>query len=499
MNRIIVNAGRGASRVSRHIYGHFAEHLGRCVYEGLWVGEDSKIPNVRGLRTDVVAALKKIKIPNLRWPGGCFADEYHWRDGVGPRSERPSIVNTHWGGVAEDNSFGTHEYLDLCAQLECEPYICGNVGSGTVQELSQWVEYVNCDGVSPMTKLRGLNGRGESWGVKYWGIGNENWGCGGMMRAEYYADLYRRYAIYCRQYGCNALFKIACGPRNDDYHWTEVLMAETFMEGNFRNQLHGLSLHYYTIPGAVPHRGSATAFNSDEWFITMKKALYMDELVAKHSAIMDRYDPNKKVALIVDEWGTWYDVEPGTNPGFLYQQNTVRDALVAGLHLNIFNNHCDRVKMANIAQTVNVLQAMILTDGDKMILTPTYHVFEMFKVHQGAALIPTVVECEEYRAPRDSIPSLSASASRDEAGAVHISICNVDREAVKSVSCELHGISFRAASGRILTGASMQERNTFETPDLVMPMEFKDFVLSKNVLEVRMPPRSVVVLELKPE
>ena len=497
MNRIVVNAGLGNSRISRHIYGHFAEHLGRCIYDGLWVGEKSSIPNVRGIRSDVVEALKKIGIPNLRWPGGCFADEYHWMDGIGPKAARPKMVNTHWGGVTEDNSFGTHEFLDLCSQLDCEPYICGNVGSGTVQELSQWVEYVNFDGVSPMAELRRKNGRDRAWGVKFWGIGNENWGCGGLMRPEYYADLYRRYGIYCRQYGYNKLFKIACGPRNDDYHWTDVLMSQTFMEGNPRNQLHGLALHYYTVPGEVPHRGSATVFNEDEWFLTMKKALFMEELVSKHSAIMDKYDPRKKVALIVDEWGTWYDVEPGTNPGFLYQQNTMRDAVVAGIHLNIFNNHSDRVRMANIAQTVNVLQSVILTEGEKMVLTPTYHVFEMFKVHQGASLVPTIIESEDYATSRDSVPAVSASASRDDEGRIHLSLCNLDHAAEKSVTCEIAGAEVRTVEGRILKSESMRDANTFDAPARIVPTMFRDFSLGKNSLTVKMPPRSVAVLELR--
>jgi len=347
-----------------------------------------------------------------------------------------------------------------------------------------------------MADLRRKNGRDKAWGVKYWGVGNENWGCGGLMRAEYYADLFKRYGIYCRQYGYNVPFKIACGPRNDDYNWTDVLMSQTFMDGNYRNQLHGLALHYYTVPGVVPHRGSATRFDEDEWFITMKKALFMDELVAKHSAVMDRYDPMKKVSLVVDEWGTWYDVEPGTNPGFLYQQNTMRDALVAGLHLNIFNNHCDRVKMANIAQTVNVLQSVILTDEDKMLLTPTYHVFEMFKAHQGAVLLPTFVESEDYAYARDTIPAINASASRDGDGRVHMSICNLDHAEAKEISCEISGEEFQSAQGRILTAPSMQDVNSFDDPDRIRPVAFKGFSMGEGVLTISMPPRSVVVLEL---
>jgi alpha-N-arabinofuranosidase len=370
-NLLIINADQGDFTINRHIYGHFAEHLGRCIYEGFWVGEDSDIPNTRGIRNDVVEALRKLNIPNLRWPGGCFADEYHWVDGIGNREGRPAMVNTHWGGVTENNHFGTHEFFDLCEMLGAEPYVCGNVGSGTVQEMAQWIEYITHSGQSPMADLRCKNGREEPWTLPYFGVGNESWGCGGSMMPEYYANEYRRYQTYVRKFGDKPIFKIACGASDANYKWTEVLMerAGTLMDG--------LSLHYYTFTGGWGDKGSATQYSETEWFSCLKNALVMDELVTKHSTIMDKYDPQKRVALIVDEWGTWWNVEPSTNPGFLYQQNALRDALVAGLTLNIFNQHCERVRMANIAQTVNVLQAMILTDGAKMVLTPTYHVFEM--------------------------------------------------------------------------------------------------------------------------
>src|SRR6185295_1160960 len=322
MNQIIINADLGKATISRHIYGHFAEHLGRCIYGGFWVGEDASIPNTRGIRNEIVEALRAIQIPNLRWPGGCFADEYHWMDGIGPREQRPAMINTHWGGVTENNHFGTHEFMDLCAQLGCEPYICGNLGSGTVQEMQQWVEYLTSDSTSPMTDLRRRNGRAEPWRITFWGVGNENWGCGGTMRPEYYADEYRRYQTYVRNFGDNQLYKIACGPRNDDYRWTDVLMKNARnMRGNLL--MHGLSLHYYTPDGPYRQQHAATQFDEREWADILKTATYMDELITRHSAIMDQYDPEKQVGLIVDEWGTWYAVEPGTHPRFLYQQNSM--------------------------------------------------------------------------------------------------------------------------------------------------------------------------------
>ncbi|MCL2479757.1 MAG: alpha-N-arabinofuranosidase [Treponema sp.] len=495
MNRIAININEAKTRISRHIYGNFSEHLGRCIYGGFWVGEDSPIPNTRGIRNDVVAALRKIKLPNLRWPGGCFADEYHWKDGVGPRAERPRMINTHWGGVTEDNSFGSHEFLDLCGQIGCEPYICGNVGSGTVQELSQWVEYMNFEGISPMADLRKKNGHEAPFNVRLWGIGNENWGCGGNMTAEYYADQYKRYATYARNYK-EPIYKIGCGPNTDNYHWTEVMMDQVYRKN--RNLIDGLSLHYYTVPGERPDRGSATVFNEVQWFMTMKKACLMDELVSKHSAIMDKYDPERHVGLAVDEWGTWYDVEPGTNPGFLYQQSTLRDALVAAIHLNIFNNHAERVRIANIAQTINVLQAVILTEGAKMLLTPTYHVFDMYKVHMDAVQLPLFLECDSYSAGRNSnaIPAISTSASIDEDDKIHVSICNIDPSREQKICLELRGAVPRSVTGQIITSPDMQDHNTFENGNKIQLKPFSDAVISRNTVTVTLPSKSALTLEI---
>ncbi len=489
-NALVVNGDLGEATISRHIYGHFAEHLGRCIYGGIWVGEDSPIPNTRGIRDDVVSALRRVDIPNLRWPGGCFADEYHWQDGIGPREDRPCMVNTHWGGVTENNHFGTHEFMDLCDQLGCEPYICGNVGSGTVHEMQQWVEYLTFDGRSPTADLRRANGREPPWTVQFWGVGNENWGCGGRMRPEFYADQYRRYSTYCRDLSGNKLFKIACGASSANYEWTEVLMRQA---GRFFD---GLSLHHYTVPGTWQAKGSATQFGEDEWFATLKKALFMDELVTKHATIMDRYDPERRVAMVVDEWGTWYDVELGTNPRFLYQQNTLRDALVAGLTLNILNQHCDRVRVANIAQTVNVLQSMILTRDEQMLLTPTYHVFEMYKVHHDAVLLPVSLRCTDYAFEDEVIPTISVSASRDSEGRVHLSLCNLDPNRASDLVCSVRGCTPAQVEGRVLTASTMQAHNTFEQLESVKPAPFKGAYLEGERLSVSLPSKSVVVLDL---
>ncbi len=479
---IDINTENIGGIINRNIYGQFSEHLGNCIYGGIWVGENSKIPNTRGIRNDVVEALKKINVPVLRWPGGCFADEYHWMNGIGPRNERPKMVNTNWGGVIEDNSFGTHEFLDFCNMIGAEPYICGNVGSGTVEELSNWVEYVTSDGENPMANLRKKNGRGEPWKVKYWGIGNESWGCGGKMLPEYYADLVRRYSNFCRNYGDNNVFKIASGPNVDDTTWTRVLMK---LAGNVFN---GLALHYYTSAGARP----AAVFDEAGWFDVVKKSLRMDEIIKMHSAIMDKYDPSKKVALIVDEWGTWFAVEPGTNKAFLYQQNTLRDAIVAASTLNIFNNHSDRVRMANIAQMINVLQAMILTKDDKMVLTPTYYIFEMYKVHQNAILLPLNLKTPSG----ESVPAVNASASIDSKGLIHISLCNVNPDTNEKISVDLDNFKNKKIIASILTAKEMNALNSFENPNTVMPAEFTDFKFTDNHLEVNMPAKSVIVFEL---
>ncbi|MFP4016296.1 MAG: alpha-N-arabinofuranosidase [Halanaerobiales bacterium] len=493
MNRLTLNADIKKGIISKNIYGHFAEHLGRCIYEGIWVGEDSDIPNIRGIREDVVEALKNINIPVLRWPGGCFADEYHWKDGIGAREGRARMINTHWGGVLENNHFGTHEFLDLCQQLGAEPYICGNVGSGTVHEMQQWVEYMTFDGESPMSNLRKENGREEPWHLKYFGVGNENWGCGGNMRPEYYADLYRRYQTYVRNYGDNDIYKIACGPNSNDFNWTEVMMDRAL------DYMDGLSLHYYTVPGTWQDKGSATDFDKKDWFITLRKTLYMEELIQKHSTIMDKYDPDKKVDLIVDEWGSWHNVEPGTNPGFLYQQNTLRDALIAAINLNIFNNHCDRVKMANIAQTINVLQAMVLTQGDEILLTPSYHVFEMYKVHHDAQLLDFHLISEDYQVGDDSIEAVNASASMDDKGNINITLCNLKDDGNINLECIFNSTEYNISDikGRVLTSDKLNGHNTFEDKNRVKPEKFEEANITEESFEVNLPASSVVLLTIE--
>jgi len=479
--------------INKNIYGHFAEHLGHCIYEGFYVGEGNKtIPNTEGVRNDIIDALKKLKIPVLRWPGGCFADTYHWKDGVGPRADRPTMVNTWWGGVTEDNSFGTHDFLNMCERIGAEPYLAGNVGSGTVQEFTQWGQYVNFDGVSPMSNWRRKNGRDKPWQVRIWGVGNEAWGCGGNMTAEHYADIYRQYATFMSGWSNgDHLYRVASGANAGDYHWTEVMMHNIPLD-----MLEGVALHSYSVID-WNKKGPATGFSEQQYFATMKQALRMEELVTRHSAIMDKYDPKKKVALVVDEWGGWYDVEPGTNGGFLYQQNTIRDAMIAGVTLNIFNNHCDRVRMANLAQAVNVLQAVILTNKEKMLLTPTYHVMEMYNVHQDATLIPVTLSTPAYVSGGDSLPAVSVSASKDKNGDTHISLVNIHPGRAQDITLTLDGAAYKSVSGRLLASAQLDDHNTFESPDKIKPVAFNAATLKGGALQVKLPPASVVVLTLK--
>ncbi|RYY59246.1 MAG: alpha-N-arabinofuranosidase [Chitinophagaceae bacterium] len=491
---VSIDVTKSKDRINRNIYGHFSEHLGRCIYDGLYVGDNNKtIPNKDGIRLDVIAALKKLKVPVLRWPGGCFADTYHWKDGVGPKASRPSMLNVWWGNTKEDNSFGTNEFLNMCEELGAEPYLSGNVGSGTPGELSDWIKYTtHPNKSSPMPEMREANGRSTPWKVKFWGLGNEAWGCGGNMKPEYYANIYRQYATFMTSASNkDTIYKIASGANGDDYHWTEVLMRDLPP-----NMFDALGLHHYSVIN-WNKKGSATGFTEQEYFSTMKQALKMEELITKHSAIMDKYDPLKKKHLAVDEWGGWYDVEPGTNPAFLYQQNTMRDAMIAGSSLNIFNNHADRVKMANLAQIVNVLQAVILTEGDKIVLTPTYHVMEMYNVHQDAMMLPLKVTGTDYVLGSEKLKAVNVSASLDANGLTHISLVNIDPRKEHTVTINVTGASYQAVAGRILKAATMNDYNSFQSPEKIKPAAFNGATLSKNKLTVRIPATSVVVLELK--
>jgi len=490
--RVVVNADLGTTTISRHIYGQFGEDLGRLIYDGFWTKTDS---GPWHLRDDVIESLRRIRVPNLRWPGGCFSEYYHWRDGIGPVRDRRPMAVVIRGGVVEDNSFGTHEYLELVQRLGADAFIVGNVGGGAVEEMTEWWQYLTAP-AGPLADERARNGHPAPFTVPFWGVGNENWGCGGDMSAQTYAAVYRRYAEFLRTSGNTRAFRIAAGGNGtgeeaEALDWMETMMREA------GPAMDGLDLHYYTVVGPWAHKGSATDFGEREWFTAMQRTERMDTLIARSSTIMDRYDPQKRVWLIIGEWGMWHDPEPGTNPRFYQQQNTMRDAVVAGLHLNIFNSHADRVRMANLAQAVNVLQSVILTHGDTMIVTPTYWVFDLYKVHQDATLLPLDIKSDAYTFDGQSVPAVSASASKDRDGRIHISLVNLDPNRGRTVRVEIRGQQVSSVSGRILTAATMQAHNTFDQPDAVQLVDFREGRLSRGILTLDLPSKSVVVVELR--
>jgi alpha-N-arabinofuranosidase len=469
--------------ISKYIYGQFAEHLGRCIYDGFTC--NGKI------RMDVVDAMREIQVPLLRWPGGCFADNYHWQDGIGPKSKRAAIVNTQWGMVTDDSSFGTDEFMKLCKLIGCDPYVAGNVGTGTPQEMESWVEYLNYDGPSSMAKLRAKNGHAAPYHVPFFGVGNESWGCGGRMTPEDYASKYRTFANFVKDYPGSDIQRMVSGANGADYHWTEVMMSHIPLW-----LMQGIGVHYYTLVDNQWGHGSATDFDEDSYFRALRSALFMQELIDKHSAIMDKYDPDKNIFLAIDEWGISLKPEPGTNPDFLYQQNSLRDALIAATTLNIFNNHCARVRMANLAQAVNVLQALVLTQGDKMLKTPTWYVFDLYKHHQNAKWLPVHLQTPDYHFKDQAIPAVNGSASQDSSGTVHITLVNLDAHQSIKVSTSLKKKG--TLSGQLLTSQHFNDVNTFEQPEKVKTVAYTNALLSNGVLNADLPPMSVVELTIKP-
>jgi len=498
MHTVVIHADKKIGTINPNIYGHFAEHLGHCIEEGIWVGPESEIHNVRGIRTDVVETLKKIKPPVIRWPGGCFADSYHWQDGIGPRENRPKRVNVHWGRVIENNHFGTHEFIDFCRQVGAEPMIAANVGSGTPQEMRDWLEYLNVSSDSTLANLRANNGHPEPFNVRYICIGNENWGCGGSMDPIHYALLYRQFSEYCHFPPKEGFYRIACGPSSADYDWTrgffKTMVGEETKGRNRLGRVEAFDMHYYTGGKAY---GTATEYTTDEWYGLLAKGLGLEEIALKHWEIMGQYDPGHSVKLAVCEWGAWHHVIPGTNPRFLRQQNTMRDALLAALTLNIFNRHCDKIGMANIAQTINVLQCMILTKGAEMITTPTYHVFEMYVPHQGAEALQcdvttTQIPFTDKGDTPNKLPHVAASCSQND-DILTITVVNTHAGESATIEVDLLGVSkadFK--SWRTLKASDIHAHNTFENPEAVRPTEVSGTASLMRAFVL--PPASVNVL-----
>ena len=489
---VTVHADKPGATINKNVYGQFSEHLGAGIYGGIWVGENSPIPNTRGFRNDVVAALKDLHVPVIRWPGGCFGDEYHWRDGIGPRAQRTVKINHNWGGVPEDNAFGTHEFFDFLDLIGADAYVSANVGTGSPQEMNDWLEYMTSDQDTTLTRLRKANGRDKPWKLSMLAIGNETWGCGGNMTPQYYADVFKQYTTFIRTKPEARPIVIASGGHDVDTSWTKTLMSSV------KYGMDAISFHYYTIKGSKwVDKGAAVGFGEDEWMDHIANTLKMDTFLKNNIAIMNKIDPKKQVGFYVDEWGTWYLPEPGREPGFLYQQNTIRDAVIAGANFNIFHKYADRVRMTSIAQTINVLQAMILTDGPKMVLTPTYHVFHMYIPFQGATSLPVDLKTPSYKYGKNSVPEISVSAARVAGGDIDVALVNFNPDQSAKVSVAIAGAKPGQVSGTILTGPTMDAHNTFDDPDAVHPVAFNDAQVVNGRLTLTLPAKSVVVLDVK--
>jgi len=495
-----VDVSKAGPKIDRNIFGQFAEHLGHGIYEGVWVGPDSTIPNTRGIRKDVVAALQAIKVPNVRWPGGCFADEYHWRNGIGP--QRVVTLNPNWGGVIEPNSFGTHEFMDFLDQIGAEAYVSVNVGSGTPREAAEWLEYMTTAQATTLAKERGANGHPGPYKVGYLGIGNESWDCGGNMTPDYYLSQMKIYSRFVRNYNPaqqekQQMLKIAVGPGGAEPRWTD--WTETIMRAYQKHtwswDIDGLSMHNYTV-GHWPPSFASVGFGETEYSQFLKYTLDMDDLINKHSAIMDKYDPEKKVALVVDEWGAWYAPSPGSNPGFLVQQNSLRDAILAALNLNIFARHAERVRGANIAQMINVLQAMIMTDKEKMVLTPTYYVFKMYVPFQDAVFVPVTFDAGTYTHGSITLPRMDAIAAKDTAGKLWLAITNLDPNQPIEIEANLAEVTAKSAAGETLTAPKVDSVNTFEAPNTVVPKPVSAKAQGGK-LALKLEPKSVTVISIE--
>jgi alpha-N-arabinofuranosidase len=496
-----IDASKPGAKIDRNIFGQFAENLGHGLYEGIWVGPDSSIPNTRGVRNDVVDALKELKVPNVRWPGGCFADQYHWRKGIGPVDKRPATVNSAWGDVIDTNAFGTDEFMDFIQQIGSTPYVSINLGSGTPQEAGEWLEYMTAAAPTALAKERAANGHSEPYKVGFLGLGNESWDCGGAMTPEYYVSLMKVYSRFVlnmnpAQRGKDQMLKIAVGPGTPDTEWTEAVM-KAWKKHTWAWDVNGVSLHWYTVPNGWPPSTPSDKFGFDDYVRTLKSTLFMDEFLRKQEAVMDKYDPEKKVTLSVDEWGAWHAPLPGSNPAFLVQQNSIRDAILASVNLNVFARHADRVRMANIAQMINVLQAMILTDKEKMVLTPTYYVFKMYVPFQDAMFIPVTFDAGTYTHGSVSLPRIDAIAAKAADGKLLLEITNLDGENSAAIDANLAGIKGKSAKAATLTGAAVDSINTFESPNSVVPqpaaVKIQDGRLSLTVA-----PRSVTVISIEP-
>jgi alpha-L-arabinofuranosidase len=475
------------------VYGQFAEHIGGVIYDGIWVGHDSKIANTDGIRQAIIDHVKTLGPVVVRWPGGCFADRYHWRDGIGPASKRPRRFG-RWREETESNQFGTHEFLRFCRLCGVRPYLAANVGTGTPEEFQQWVEYCNAPaGSTTLADERVTNGDREPFHVEYWGVGNESWGCGGKFIPEDYCREYRRFVEWLPKYD-TVLFRIAAGPNSNDLDWTRRFFAR-WADGS-RADLEGWAPHYYC--GTTGH---ALNFSVDQWYEQLHKANRMETLIKDQWAAMGEFDRRHEVKLVIDEWGSWHPAGTEINPRHLFEQmGTLRDALVAALSLDTFNRHADKVRMANVAQLVNNLHSLFLADGDKFVATPTYHVYTMYRGHQDARAVRIDVQAPDtsfqVRGGTERITRLAGSASRTRDGRATLTLAHLHASEPADVHISLHGGAAREVRHTVLTHNELNAHNTFERPDVVTP---RTTTLDVRGAELRctLPPASVNALEVR--
>lgn len=481
--------------INPNIYGHFTEHIGGVIYDGIWVGKDSKIPNVDGIRKDIVDYLRRINPPVIRWPGGCFADTYHWRDGIGPADKRPKRYD-RWTDVGESNQFGTHEFMHFCRLVGAEPLLSANVGTGTAQEFQEWMDYCNAPaGQTTLADMREKNGSREPFNVRYWGIGNEAWGCGGNFTAEDYCTEYRKFVTLLPAYNL-PLFLVGSGPHNNDIQWTKRFFGKLndCVEEWGKAPINGWAPHYYC--GAS---GGAVDFSEDQWYDLIASAEKMEPLVNDQWKALTEFDPKHEVKLVVDEWGTWHPGGTEINKAHtLEQMSTMRDAVIAAVTLDIFNRNCDKVAMSNIAQLVNNLQSLFLADGPKFVATPNFYVYEMYKVHQGAKEVDLDIKSPEanyqIEGNKRTLTVLSGSASVKDKK-LHISIVNANTKNAVEANIDLSGVVVSGGKQTVLTNKDIHAHNTFEKPNEVVsvttPLE-----ISGGAFKHVFPAASITMLEL---
>jgi alpha-N-arabinofuranosidase len=474
--------------ISPDIYGHFIEHIGGVIYDGVWVGRDSAIPNTQGIRTALIDKLKQIKAPMIRWPGGCFADSYDWTDGVGPNRPRrtnfwidefdKSRLNSKWVQMYDTDAFGTDEFLHFCKLSGAEPYLAANVRSLPALQLDRWVEYCNSPaGSTTLSELRAKGGAVEPYNVKLWGIGNESWGCGGDFTPQDYASEFRRYTAWVPQYGLPLQF-IASGPSGNDLAWTKAFFEKMYSMGD--HKISGWSVHYYAwnlsrgkSTDWVDAKGDALQFDIADWYELFQQGFQIEKIIEDQWAAIGEYDEHHEIKLVIDEYGPWYRKGTEVSPeAIISQQVTLRDALFTAFTLDIFNRHADKVSMAACAQLINCLNSLFLAHEDKFVVTPNFYVFDMYSAHQGGQSLraefssPQVVYMRDGKAA--GFWGLNGSASV-KGKTLTLTVVNADASSPREAQIILRGASVSDAKAKILSGPDIHAHNTFEHSQIMGP------------------------------